>query len=267
MTDIVSVVTPVYAPVATYLPEAYASLAAQKIPDGWDWEWLIQEDGETGSIQKLVPEDDRIRLGIGRYGGPAVARNLALARARGSLVKVLDADDILCPGALSRDISILSQHSDIAWTTSRVIDLLPNGSTAGFDYDPPEGKLIGTDVFRHWQEHEYRASVHPATLCMRRIHLLALGGWMALPASEDTGLLISLSVISNGYFTSQTGLYYRKWSGQTTNQAAHTHPAELATRMKLIEDRAYALLSIGGSRGRSFQDQAPTRMATIQPSR
>src|SRR6266536_4963239 len=168
MTNVLSVITPVYAPAATYLPDAYESLVAQKLPTGWDREWLVQEDGETGSIKKLLPEDDsRIRLETGRRGGPEVARNLALARARGSMVKALDADDILCPGTLSRDIKILSEHSDVVWTTSRVIDLLPDGSTAGFDYDPPEGKLIGVDVFHHWREHDYRASVHPATLCVR----------------------------------------------------------------------------------------------------
>ena len=245
MSNVLSVITPIYAPAATYLSEAYESLVAQRLPDGWDLEWLVQEDSETGSIEKLLPKNDpRIRLGTGRHGGPEVARNLALARARGSIVKVLDADDMLCPDALSRDIKILSEHPDVIWTTSRVIDLLPDGSTVGFDYDPPEGKLTGADVFRHWREHEYRASVHPATLCVRRRELLALGGWMALPASGDTGLLISLSVVSNGYFISEAGLYYRKWPEQVTGQTAHTHPVERAARMKLIEDRAEALLAV-----------------------
>ncbi len=244
MTDLVSIITPVYPPAAAYLPEAYDSLIAQRLPRGWDWEWLVQEDGETDSVKELLPDDDpRVRLGTGRHGGPSVARNLALARACGSLVKVLDADDMLCPGALSRDIKILSENPNVAWTASRVIDLLTDGSIAGFEYDPPEGELIGTDVLEHWRQHDYRASVHPATLCMRRTHLLAVGGWMALPASEDTGLLISLSVVSTGYFISEAGLYYRKWPGQATNQAAHTHPSERAARMKLIEDRAEALLS------------------------
>jgi glycosyltransferase involved in cell wall biosynthesis len=247
MTHIVSVITPVSPMAASYLPEAYESLVAQELPDGWDWEWLLQEDGEAGSVQKLVPENDlRIRFGIGRAGGPSVARNLALARARGSLVKVLDADDMLCPGTIDRDIQILSEYSDVTWTTSRVIDLLPDGSTMGFDYDPPEGRLIGTDVLDHWRDHDYRASVHPATLCVRREYLLALGGWMALPASGDTGLLISLSVVSNGYFVSEAGLYYRKWPGQKTGQARHADPAERMARMRLIQDRAGALLQLVG---------------------
>jgi hypothetical protein len=49
---------------------------------------------------------------------------------------VLDADDQLTPGALARDIEVLSKYADIGWTTSRVVDLLPDGSTVGFDADP-----------------------------------------------------------------------------------------------------------------------------------
>jgi len=68
---------------------------------------------------------------------------------------------------------------------------------------------------------------------------------MALPASEDTGLLIAASVASDGYFTSTPGLLYRKWSGQATSQAAHTDPEERARRMRLVSDRAEALALLG----------------------
>ncbi|WP_239312960.1 hypothetical protein [Plantactinospora mayteni] len=55
---------------------------------------------------------------------------------------------------------------------------------------------------------------------------------MAVTASEDTGLLIAASVISDGYFVADPGLYYRKWPGQMTGQAAHRDPAEHAARMQ-----------------------------------
>lgn len=111
MNSLVSVITPVFPPTASYLPEAYRSLLAQRLPDGWAWEWLVQVDGEPDSISELLPGgDSRIHLEAGKHGGPAVARNLALARARGPLVKVLDADDMLCPGVLGRDIGVLCEH-------------------------------------------------------------------------------------------------------------------------------------------------------------
>lgn len=244
MNGLVSVITPVRVSVATYLHEAYRSLRSQRLPESWAWEWLVQEDGEERTLKAVAAEDQRISYGAGRHGGPAVARNLALARARGQLVKVLDADDMLPPGALARDIAVLAAHPEVAWTTSRVLDLLPDGSTVGFEHDPPEGPLTGDEVLQHWQTHGYRAPIHPATLCARREYVLALGGWMALPASGDTGLMLALGMVSTGWFTSEVGLLYRKWPGQKTQEAGHVDPAEFAARMKLIEARAEALSTL-----------------------
>jgi len=244
MSQLVSVITPVHPLKATWLGDAYASLQAQQLPDGWDWEWLIQEDGLDGEVADLLPRDLRISYGMGRRNGPGVARNLALARARGQVVKVLDADDQLTPGALARDLAVLEHHPDVAWTTSRVLDLLPDGSTVGFEHDPPEGRLDGTQVVDHWRTHNYRASVHPATLAMRRTPLLAVGGWMGLPAGEDTGLLIALAIIAPGWFIRDVGLLYRKWSGQNTSGAAHHEPGEWQARMRLIDARAEALAEV-----------------------
>ncbi len=170
-----------------------------------------------------------------------MARTLALARASGSLVKVLDADDLLTPGVIGRDIGAM-KDSDIGWSTSRVLDLLPDGTTAGFPGDPAAGRIRRGVVLDYWRTHDYRASVHPATLCIRRDLVLALGGWMALPASEDTGLLIAASVVSDGYFSPEVGLLYRKWPGQVTGQPAHVDPIERDARMRLIDDRSNALV-------------------------
>lgn len=239
----VSVITPVHAAGARYLGEAYEALRAQDLPDGWRWEWLIQEDGESSeAVKLLLPDDPRVSYSSSRRGGPGIARTMALSRATGELVKVLDADDELPPGALYRDIEILSTKGQVDWTTSRVLDLMPDGSTVGFDFDPPEGRIEVGAVLNHWIRHDHRAQVHPATLCIRRQTLLMLGGWMALPASEDTGLLLSLNAVSTGYFISTPGLRYRKWDGQATANVAHTDPVERNARMTLIEARARSLM-------------------------
>jgi len=241
---LVSVVTPVHWPSVGYLADAYASLAGQTMPDGWDWQWLVQEDGQDGLLVDHLPDDPRIVPGSGRPGGPGVARTLALARAEGEIVKVLDADDQLTPGALARDIAVLTENPHIGWTTSRVLDLLPDGTAQEWDQDPPEGPISRGSVLAFWKAHDYRVPVHPATLCMRRDLLVALGGWMALPASEDTGLIIAANVLTDGYFIAEPGLLYRKWPGQMTGQLAHREPGEHAARIRVIEARAYALQSL-----------------------
>ncbi len=249
----ITVVTAVHAPSARFLPEAYRSLCEQRLPDGWDWQWLIQEDGDGrdggagagGTVRAHVPDDPRVSFRRGRAGGPGVARTIALARAEGSYVKVLDADDQLTPGALARDLAALEGRPDLGWATSRALDLLPDGSTAGFPGDPEEGPIERGTVLGHWTANGFRAQVHPATLFVRRELLLALGGWMALPASEDTGLLLALDAVSRGWFSAAAGLLYRKWEGQVTGRPAHTDPMEREARMTVVAARARALAELG----------------------
>ncbi|MFE2047564.1 glycosyltransferase family 2 protein [Streptomyces sp. NPDC059459] len=246
----VVIVTAVHGPSARFLGEAHASLRTQELPAGWDWRWVIQEDGRTDDVRPHVPDDPRVVFRQGRperQGGPGVARTIALSHADGEYVKILDADDQLTPGSLARDLAALEADPTLGWATSRALDLLPDGSTAGFPGDPEHGPIEPGAVLDHWKANDFRSPVHPATLLVRRDLLLALGGWMALPASEDTGLLLALNCVSRGWFSAEVGLLYRKWQGQVTGQASHVDPAERAARMAVVEARALALASTGWS--------------------
>ncbi|MDQ0577901.1 glycosyltransferase family 2 protein [Streptomyces rishiriensis] len=240
----ISVVTPVHAENVQFLPAAYASLKAQTLPAGWTWEWCVQEDGDHVSATAQVPTNDpRIRVSASRRGGPHVARTMALARSSGSYVKVLDSDDQLTPGALARDLAALEGDAEIGWTTSRVTDLLEDGRTRSFELgDPQPGRLPRGSAYTFWSEHQ-RPQVHPASLCARRELVVLLGGWMALPASGDTGLLLGLDALTPGQFIGEVGLLYRKHGGQITNSPAHKEGEEWRARMSLIRERTEALHS------------------------
>ncbi|NUW31605.1 glycosyltransferase [Nonomuraea sp. SMC257] len=235
---LISVITPSHRPVREQLLEAYESVRSQRLPRGWEVEWVIQEDGDTGAALDILPEDPVVRFATGRRGGVALTRNMALARSRGDLVKNLDHDDVLTPGVLARDIEVLVSDPLVQWTTSPVLDLLPDGSTVAFDSDPAPGRLEPGYVFEHWRTHGYRLPVHPTSICIRRPLAVALGGWMGVPGSDDTGLLVPASVVSHGYFHGEAGLLYRKWPGQETAAAGHYAPMEWSLRMRLIEERA-----------------------------
>lgn len=244
---LISIVTPVYGEAsARLLPEAYASLVAQELPAGWEWEWVIQEDDEHGPAVQFVPTgDERVRFANGRHGGPGVARTLALGHSRGTLIRCLDADDQLTAGALAREISTLEDPS-IGWTTCAAIDLLPDGTHRSFPLgDPEPGRIARGAVLAHWRGNGLKTlMVLPSTLCIRRQLAVALGGWMALPASEDTGLLIGASAAMDGWFISEPGMLYRKWSGQVTAQAAHVDEVELTLRYRLISERGDAVAQL-----------------------
>ena len=82
------------------------------------WQWVVQVDGHTPrgapvGMPGQVAGDARVSLAAGRAGRAAMARTTALARVRGQLLRMLDADDLLTPGALARDINILAARPDI----------------------------------------------------------------------------------------------------------------------------------------------------------
>src|SRR6202012_6084014 len=74
MSRLISIVTPVHDGGVRFLPDAYESLLAQEPPDGWSWEWCVQEDGTGVHASRRLPQDDpRVRVEASRHGGPHVA--------------------------------------------------------------------------------------------------------------------------------------------------------------------------------------------------
>lgn len=249
MQPVVSVVTAVDPHRADHLTEAWKSLAGQEMPAGWDWEWLVQCDSTDPDDQQIVrkqlPNDDRVSFSASRRGGPGVARTMSLARAHGRLVKCLDADDQLTAGVLARDIAAHSQP-DVKWSASRVLNEYPDGERSEhYPWDPKAGRVISGAAWRLYAS-EHRILVHPATLCVRFSLLLALGGWMALPASEDTALLMALDACSDGWFSREPGLLYRRWAPQMSQSVEHHDPSELATRRRLVSLRSAAVADLFG---------------------
>src|SRR6185437_6998013 len=244
MSCVVSVITAAHMLTVPYLLEAYESLVVQELPAGWSWEWLLQEYGQTGSVAGVMPDDPRISVGSGRFGGPGVTRTMALSRAQGELVRNLDADDKLLPGAIARDIKVLTEHPTVGWTTSRLLNWLPDGKIVSWrHHNPDEGVLTRGAILESWRSNDWFLPIHPVTICIRRDLLLALGGWMALPSAEDTGLLIAASVTTDGYFINEPSLLYRNHPHQMTARVDHVDGLD-SGRRHLIAARADALRSL-----------------------
>lgn len=243
---LISVITPVaVGAAAEHLSAAYASLTAQELPPNHQWEWVVQLDGDGElTLPEQAVHDPCVYPGHGPSGGAGLARNLALARSTGAIVVNLDADDQFTVGALGRIVNALID-SDIGWTTSAVVDLLPDGSQRRFDSDPPAGRLPRGSVTRYWRTHDWVLQVHPSTLAVRRDLLVAAGGWMGLPVSEDMGLLVVLDQTAHGAFIPEPGIVRRVHDGQMTQRPEHQ---SLVTQLRgLVWERAAALDPLNGT--------------------
>lgn len=114
----VSVIMPSYNSEA-YIEQSIRSVQQQSHVD---WELIIVDDFSTddsvGVIQLLAAQDRRIKLiSLSENLGAAVARNTALATAKGRYIAFLDADDIWLPEKLSKQLRFMKEN-DIAFSYS-----------------------------------------------------------------------------------------------------------------------------------------------------
>ena len=94
---------------ARYLAAAVESVQAQTCPR---WELIIVNDGSTdGTVDVLgALRDPRIRVFHQENRGQCAAANRALAEAKGQFIKFFDADDLLAPTMLERQLERLLPH-------------------------------------------------------------------------------------------------------------------------------------------------------------
>lgn len=110
---LVSLVLPVHNAAAT-LARAVAGIRAQTLED---WELLAIDDGSTDATPRvlagLAAAEPRVRvLSPGRVGLVA-ALNHGLARARGTFIARLDADDEVHPERLAAQVALLQNDPDL----------------------------------------------------------------------------------------------------------------------------------------------------------
>ncbi|HZZ45417.1 MAG TPA: glycosyltransferase [Pseudonocardia sp.] len=222
---LVSVVTPTQAHNADHIVALWHSLESQPLPAGWEWEWLVQEDGPRPGVRELLPDDPRIRYdALGVQIGGAATRNAALARARGELVSGMDHDDWYEPDGLGALMGPLVGDPSVAWSCGRMRWQNPDGGTwVKPDVFPPgriaPGVIAGT--FVETNDFPFPAAI----VTYRRTHLLAHGGWPAVARSTDAVLLAAFSTRWPGSWVDRVVATYRRWPAQHTVQ-----PADIAIR-------------------------------------
>lgn len=129
--DLVSVIMPVYN-VAPYVGAAIRSVLEQTHRD---FELLAVDDGSTDGSMEVIEsfKDARIRaFRLELNQGVAAARNRAMAEARGSVLALLDGDDMMEPWRLERQLAYLQYHPEMALCGAWCRTVLPDGSPGNY---------------------------------------------------------------------------------------------------------------------------------------
>jgi glycosyltransferase involved in cell wall biosynthesis len=116
MTPLVSVILPTFNR-ASFLPEAFSSVAAQTLSD---WELIIVDDGSlddtTEVCRRFADESQRPVLYVYQANaGPARARNTGIRRARGEYLAFFNSDDFWEPEYLSTLVDALERAGRVDW--------------------------------------------------------------------------------------------------------------------------------------------------------
>lgn len=114
--------------VEPYVDEALLSIRGQSLDA---IEILVVDDRSTdGTRERLVRQsllDPRVRIIDGPGNGPAAARNMAIAQARGRWIAIVDADDVIEPNRLARLTAEGDRHA---------VDAVADNMTAFYEEDP-----------------------------------------------------------------------------------------------------------------------------------
>jgi glycosyltransferase involved in cell wall biosynthesis len=177
----VSVLMPVLNPHPVYFPEAVASVLNQTFAD---FELVIVEDPslppEASAAKLLKPfADARIRhICNDTRTGLIAQRNRTLAEARADLVAMLDADDIMEPDRLAKQVAFLRDHPDVTLVGCQLRVIDGSGTEIGFRVYPTDHDAILRVM------PSYNAVPQPGATVRKRAMLDAAGYGFEFPAED-----------------------------------------------------------------------------------
>jgi glycosyltransferase involved in cell wall biosynthesis len=223
---LVSIVIPAFNASAT-LDRALASVAAQSYPQ---WEAIVVDDASSDDTAALALRrgDPRCRV-IRRAtrGGPAAARNDAIAAANGELIAFLDADDEWLPEKLARQVAVLATHSSVGLVACDMRAIHPDGSE-GTSVFARQSPTAGPDAWKALLASSFLGT--SAVLAPRRL-VQDLGGFDdSLAFGEDQDLFIRLAMCGPVLVLPEALAIYHYRDGSYSNAYAEKQ-ADIVLRM------------------------------------
>ncbi len=198
---------------AAWIGEALASAVA---PEDVDLEVIVIDDGSTDDGATIVRERfPGARLVRIANAGVSRARNIGTTLATGDVLQYLDADDVLAPGKIARQIEVLERsHADVAYGDwQELVEAADGQFESGRLVKPHLAGEPDVGLFTSFW-------CPPAAYLFRRRIVQAVGGWHeALPIIQDARFAFDCA-FAGGRFARSEGLaaYYRIQSAKSLSR-------------------------------------------------
>lgn len=214
-----------------FVREALESVRAQTFTD---WEHIVVDDASTDGtaavLAQAAQEDPRLHVvHLSKNLGPGGAMQVALARARGEFVAILDADDVCEPARLQRQVERLAAEPGIAVLGTWVLKIDEHGATLEVKRytDNPDLLL--------WTSHHGMPLTH-SSMMMRTAALRSVGGYdAAMWTMCDYDVVVRMSEIGDLVVLPEVLVRYRRTPGQITQ-------AQIPRQMNQMVLRIHSLL-------------------------
>lgn len=230
----------------THLHAAAASALAQTLSD---IEVVIVDDCSTDGTMalatRLANADSRVVVDrLPSNGGPAVARNRALALARGDWFAVLDSDDLYVPDRLERLVAVADRvGADIVADDMAVFDDSDPGHASFFLGKTARARWIGqADYLRETRMYATDANLGYLKPMIRidRLRGLDLRYDPGLRIAEDDDFVLRMLAAGMRYWLEpQIGYAYRRHGNSTSHRLSSSNAAAiLAASARLVDTAA-----------------------------
>jgi glycosyltransferase involved in cell wall biosynthesis len=216
---LVSILIPAFN-AAPWLGASIESALAQTWPRT---EIIVVDDGSTDATAAVARAyaSPRVSIVAQPRQGASAARNTALARANGDYIQWLDADDLLGPAKIARQLT-----ADAAGRSQRTLLSCRWGS---FFYRPHKARFVPTDLWcdlspLEWLLHRIGRNLYMPihSWLISRCLTDAAGQWDTRLSADDDGEYVSrLLLASDGtHFVPGAEAFYRRTSGRNPRTAS-----------------------------------------------
>lgn len=118
MAKTISIITPVFNR-ADCILNCLESVSKQRVPDGWQIEHVVQDDGSFDGTPSIIETFASFRPNVlysrfDKNRGTNAARNAAIGRATGEWITFLDSDDVMLPSAIDRICHEIERNEDFS---------------------------------------------------------------------------------------------------------------------------------------------------------